>query len=57
MNAAIPRVLHIHFGKADDAEQFFGPVAQFLGERGTECYLIAGNPIGGKVQQALSCRC
>lgn len=49
MKAAIPRVLHIHFGKADDAEQFFGAVAQSLGERGTEWYLIAGNPIGGKV--------
>ena len=49
MNAATPRVLHIHFGKADDAEQFFGPVAQSLGECGTVCYLIVGSPIGGKV--------
>ena len=36
MNAAMLKVLHIHFGKDGGAERFFVNLAQALGERGVE---------------------
>ena len=36
MNAAMPKVLHIHFGKDGGAERFFVNLAQAFGERGVE---------------------
>ena len=36
MSAAVPRILHIHFGKDGGNERFFVSLAQALGDRGAE---------------------